>query len=173
MSERRDIDWTALKRSLNRVTCVRSEHPSCEYHVTESQAFSYLSKRIRETKETIEILNGFLSLAKPAKGQCDKHWISYCYECSPRSNIDRLLRVARKELASLKFRLISLPTVAEALGRQPMVAVVIAIPPPSLVAPTEHLYGGLRTGNPTQRLRASDLDDNIRLIEAWLRGRNA
>lgn len=170
------VDWNEIKRSLDGVKCIKREHPLCEFHYTEKQAFKKLSKDIHYCKVTIGILGDYRKATRPATVACEKHWIVACYECSPIMMIDRLLKKAKKELASLKFRLINLPTVAKMLGRTPVASVTLTERP----AETPQ-FGTLMQGAPTERLflppRTSDrptyddMNDNIHLIEAWLSGR--
>jgi hypothetical protein len=179
--KRADINWTALKRSLDRVTCIRREHPQCSFHYTEAQAFSYLSREIAFGKETVSNLTEWITLVKRSTAPCELHYIHGCYECSKLRHLNDLLSKSRKRLASLKFQLMSLPTVAAAMGRTANNAVaevplgLQANPVESvkLEAPIAKLYGRERTGNETSRQRRSDIDDNIRLVEAWLKARAA
>lgn len=172
------VNWSKLRRSLDRVTCIRREHPQCSFHYTEAQAFAWLSENIAYTKKTIAILLEWQAAALTGGIQCEKHWINDCYVCSKREHIDRLLKQARKRLASLKFQLVSLPTVASALGRVTRADAQFALQIEAesvgvakIEPPIAKLFGRERTGQETERQRRSDLDDNIRLVEAWLRGR--
>lgn len=161
------VDWSVLRKSL----------PDAE-----RRKFNWLCSEIRHCKQTIEILQGFRLAVAISKVQCEKHWIAACYECSTISRIDALLRKARKELAILKFRLISLPTVAQALGRTQAGAEAVSFGDREAVEsrlenerhPIERMYGKMKTGTQEtdSRLRRSDVDDNIRLIESWLKGRS-
>jgi hypothetical protein len=172
------VDWTKIKRSLDRSTCIRKDHPACEYHYTEAQAFASLSRQIRETKEFLDELIALRAKAPVSTNQCELHWIQYCSECSLQGKLDRSIKVARTVLGKLRFRLVSLPTVATALGRTREQNPVsfgngaeFAVRAEKMNVPIERIFGRDRTGFETQRLRASDLNDNIRLIESWLRDR--
>lgn len=168
------VNWDEIKKSLNRVTCIRKEHPVCEYHYTESQAFASLSRRIRETKQSIEILLEYKRLTKPVSGQCDLHWIENCAICSVIGRIEASITKARKKLGRLRFQMISLPNVAKALGRDVVTSSRLersAVVEFERKLPIERIYGGVRAGNEPTRLRKSDLDDRIRLLDAWIRGK--
>ena len=169
------IDWFKLRKSLDRVTCIRTEHPSCSYCVTEASAFAYLSKQIHFTKETLSILLEYREVLGSNKSPCDLHNISACYCCSGTEQCDKQIKRAKKQLASLKFRLMSLPSVAKALGRSAGIVPVVPSEQQQIESsrPVERLFGGVRTGNPSTRKRVSDINDNIRLIQAWLAAREA
>ena len=169
------VDWNAIKSALDTKTCLRHEHPQCNYHYTEAQAFKRLSREISESKKSIEILREYrrsVSEAKLEARPCELHWIKDCAICSPLARIDRSIRIAQRQLGKLRFQLISLPTVAEALGRKAeSKSDAIVVPHMETKSPVERIYGGIRAGNATPRLRHSDIQDNIRLIESWLKGR--
>lgn len=139
--------------------------------------FNYLARELREVKQTIEILTEFEQAVNRDTEMCDKHYIAPCYTCSSLSRIQFLLRKARKLKATLSFSMSKLiraytDAPAEASGERFLRETAKAEKERRPETPLDRLFGFVRSDS-TQRMRQSDVNDNIRLLDAWLAASDA
>lgn len=151
-----DINWKIFRSSLD---------------ANELKKFNFLCSRIKHWKQIIEVTESFRPLFKGSQVECEKHWMSDCYECNPIKSLDLILKKARKGLNGCRFLLRKL-LVEHGLIEVPMIQPRIEnhlLWTLDQRHPIERVFA--LSKNSLQRYTGKDALDNMRLIEAWMKER--
>lgn len=172
------LDWNKIKALLPKVGCYLCDHglhrdEGESYHTPERIAFDRICKQIKEYKDIVREYELLKALVVRSTEPCDKHYIAGCYTCSPLARIAVQSKQARSELGKAKFRLINLPTVANALGRRPTFvppeqkAIIEAERNREAVRdrhPSERVFGRERAEGVTSRVTLDDRIDQLKFM---------
>lgn len=148
------IDWKAFRASLD---------------PDELKDFDRLCRRVRHWKQIIEVADSFRPLFKGSQPQCETHWIPNCYTCSPISQLDLILKKARKALNGCRFVMRSM-LIKHGVLEQPTVEATAVFIPISDRHPIDRMFTLYRSDTATRKT-GKDVSDNIRLIEAYIKER--
>lgn len=161
---KQDVDWSKVPRQLDGKTCIRREHPDCEYHFTALQRYFYLRKKIGEAWDSLQFVVAARLLSKAKSERCDKHWTQDCYLCSTSSDLDRDITKYRKIIRNSWFSLTELLIEAGIIDR------VIALP--KLSSPVDDAWKQPLSRLFDQSEMRSVQDTPKRSLTGWKDGRD-
>lgn len=171
------LDFSRVPRQLDSKTCIRREHPDCEYHFTALQRYFYLRKKIAEAWDELELAVAKRRLAtlNSKAGQCEKHWQSDCYLCCKTAQLDKEISKWRKEIRNKWFALTELLIEQGVIKRLEPLPKVQSTVDDAWKAPISRLFdqNEMRPIADTlsrSRVGFADSRDNIRLLRAVARG---